>query len=397
MNDFPARRRTDAQSAPTLALTQRSLASGETSSPFGRLISALPRGRTLPERTWVRRHRTVVALLWLHVFGLAAFAIASGTAFVHVALEMMLIAAPTLLASWTRLGRSLRATAASFALVTSSAVLVHISGGYIEAHFHFFVVVGVLALYQDWGPFLIAVGYVVVHHAVLGVLAPESVFNHPAAREQPVLWSLIHGSFVLAASGASLVAWRFVEHQSLHDPLTELPNRALFADRLASAVKRAARTRRAVAVLFVDLDDFKSVNDRLGHDAGDQVLRAIGHRLASSVRARDTVARLGGDEFAVLVEDLADTDEPAAVADRVARVLTQPLELETGRVAIAASIGISVTRAGTLSQDDLLRQADHAMYRAKREERTRRAQFGPDVVPLRAAIAFEAHGGTASS
>lgn len=364
-------------------------------SAIRRLVSVLPRGRTLPERVWIRRHRAVVWILWLHVIGLGAFALAVGKSPDHAALEVALVAAPTLLASWSMLGRSVRASAASFGLVTASAVLVHLSGGYVEAHFHFFVVVGVLALYQDWAPFLLAIGYVVAHHSFFGIVDPDTVFNHPAARENPVLWSLIHGAFVLAASVASLVAWRFVEFQSLHDPLTELPNRALFADRLARAAARAARNGSAIAVLFVDLDDFKSVNDRLGHDAGDNVLRAIGDRLKSCIRTGDTVARLGGDEFAMLLEGLDDPGEPALVADRVARALTQPLDLETGRIAIAASIGISVNQAGTATDDYLLQKADHAMYQAKRDERSRRAQFGPDVVPLRAGIAFDAHSGLA--
>lgn len=361
------------------------------------LASTLPRGRTLPDRVWRRRHRAVVGLLWLHVVGLAIFAIAVGVGPAHAIAETSLIAIPAALASWTLPGRSIRASAAAFGLVTASGVLVHLSGGYVEAHFHFFVVVGILALYQDWAPFLMAVGYVVLHHAVLGILVPGSVFNHPAARENPVLWSIIHGSSVLAASAASLVAWRFVEHQTLHDPLTDLPNRVLFGDRLGRAVARAARNGSAVAVLFVDLDDFKSVNDRLGHDAGDALLRAIGERLTSCLRAGDTVARLGGDEFALLLENVSGPEDPAAVADRVAQVLTEPLELETGRVAIAASIGISINRAGTVTEGELLRNADHAMYRAKRDERPRQAQFGPDVVRMRAGIAFDTHSTLARS
>jgi diguanylate cyclase (GGDEF)-like protein len=328
--------------------------------------------------------------------GLGAFGLATGATPDHVLFEMSLVAGPTVLASWDRLSRSFRASAASFGLVTASVVLVHLSGGYVEAHFHFFVVVGILALYQDWAPFLIAVGYVVAHHAVVGILDPDSVFNHAAARENPVLWSFIHGAFVLAASVASLIAWRFVEHQTLHDPLTDLPNRALFGERLARAAARSARNGRAVAVLFIDLDDFKSVNDRLGHDAGDEVLRTVGNRLKACVRVSDTAARLGGDEFAVLLETLADSGEPAIVAGRVARALTQPIELSSGRVAIAASIGISVTRSGTVTDDDLLRNADHAMYRAKRDNRARQAQFGPDVVPLRAGIAYDARPGLAA-
>ncbi|MGH2358419.1 MAG: diguanylate cyclase domain-containing protein [Candidatus Limnocylindria bacterium] len=345
----------------------------------------------LPDRVWVRRHRAVLVILWLHVVWLGIFAVAVGADLGHALFEMSLVAAPTVVASAGRLGRTVRASAASFGLVTSSAVLVHLSGGFVEAHFHFFIVVGILALYQDWAPFLLAVGYVVGHHAFFGIVDPDSVFNHPAARENPILWSFIHGAAVLAASGASLVAWRFVEHQSLHDPLTDLPNRALFGERLGRAVARAARTGAVVAVLFVDLDDFKSINDRLGHDAGDEVLRAIGDRLRASVRSGDTVARLGGDEFALLVENVSNAEEPARVANRVAWVLTQPLELEAGRVAITASIGISLNHAGTVTDADLLRNADHAMYRAKRAERVRHARFGPDALPLNASIVFDAH------
>ena len=361
-----------------------------------RIASALPRGRSLPEGVWHRRHRAVIAILWLHVLGLGIFALATGKSLDHALLEAAFVAAPTLVASWSLLGRSARASAASFALVTASGVLVHLSGGFVEAHFHFFVVIGILALYQDWAPFLLAVGYVVVHHAVFGVLDPDSVFNHPAARENPALWSLIHGAFVLAASAVSLVTWRFVEYQTLHDPLTDLPNRALFNERLGRAVARAARSRASVAVLFVDLDDFKSVNDRLGHDAGDHVLRAIGERLQASIRSTDTVARLGGDEFALLLEGLDDPDDPARVAERVAAALTEPIELESGRVAIAASIGISVNHAGTVTDSELLRSADDAMYRAKRADRPRHAQFGPEAVPLIAGIAFDSHGGFAT-
>ena len=102
----------------------------------------------------------------------------------------------------------------------------HLWGGAIEAHFHFFVMIGVLTLYQDWLPFLVAIGYVVLHHGLVGVIAPETVYNHPAAVENPWRWALIHGAFVLAASAAHVVAWRTNENQLLRDPLTGLPSRA---------------------------------------------------------------------------------------------------------------------------------------------------------------------------
>ena len=169
-------------------------------------------------------------------------------------------------ATLERFGQKLRVAAASAGLIRCSAVLVHLSGGYIEAHFHFFVMIGILTLYQEWTPFLVAIAYVVVHHGLGGVLAPESVYNHPDAVDHPWRWALIHGAFVLGASVAHLVAWRTNENQLLRDPLTGLPNRVLFLSRLSAALERMERRPGTqVAVLFLDLDRFKVINDSLGH------------------------------------------------------------------------------------------------------------------------------------
>ena len=154
-------------------------------------------------------------------------------------------------------------------------MLVHLSGGVVEAHFHFFVMIGVLTLYQDWMAFLIAIGYVVAHHGIVGVIAPEQVYNHADAIAHPWRWAMIHGGFVLAASAAHVVAWRTNENQLLRDPLTGLPSRLLFSNRLTQALDRLQRRRGShVAVLFLDLDRFKVINDSLGHAAGDELLVA---------------------------------------------------------------------------------------------------------------------------
>ncbi len=152
-------------------------------------------------------------------------------------------------------------------------------------------------------------------------------------------------------------------HQALHDELTGLANRSLFRDRLGHALARGTRGRGTTAVLFLDLDDFKAVNDRLGHAAGDRLLVTIGGRLRASTRAEDTVARLGGDEFAVIVEE----DEPGAVevaAGRILAALAAPVTLDRGEVVIRASIGIAVGH-GSEGGEELLRRADIAMYAAK--------------------------------
>ncbi len=152
--------------------------------------------------------------------------------------------------------------------------------------------------------------------------------------------------------------------QAFHDALTGLPNRALFTDRVSHALKRRGRQHRGVVVLFVDLDDFKAINDSLGHQAGDRVLQEVGERLRTTVRPGDTVARLGGDEFAFLLEDVSDPADAEEVADRVAISLGAPLAVGGVEVALRASVGIAVADDSDTAAD-LLRDADTAMYTAK--------------------------------
>jgi diguanylate cyclase (GGDEF)-like protein/PAS domain S-box-containing protein len=153
-------------------------------------------------------------------------------------------------------------------------------------------------------------------------------------------------------------------HQAFHDPLTDLANRALFQDRVEQALARAERTDAGLAVLFLDLDDFKTVNDSLGHQAGDVLLVEIARRLVAAVRATDTVARLGGDEFAILLEEVGEI-EIRHVSDRIGHAIRAPIDLEGRRVFVSVSIGIAPTTAGLRTTQELLRGADVAMYSAK--------------------------------
>ena len=156
-----------------------------------------------------------------------------------------------------------------------------------------------------------------------------------------------------------------IRHQAFHDGLTGLANRALFTDRVEHALARSLRTGSLIAVLFVDLDDFKTVNDRFGHQAGDQLLRAIGERIVGIVRPGDTAARLGGDEFAVLLEDVHGQGDARLVAQRLIEAIRTPTRLGDVDALVGASIGIALSTAGGERAPDLLRNADFAMYRAK--------------------------------
>ena len=176
-----------------------------------RLRAFLPEGRSLPEDVWFRRHRLILGLLLLHVPAIFVFALVRGFGVSHSLLEASLVGLFVVPAIWPARGRKLRAVAATFGILTSSAVLVHISGGTIEAHFHFFVMIGVIALYQDWTPFSFAVGYVLLHHGVAGLLDPSSVYNHVAAQRDPWTWAGIHALFIAGACAVSLFAWRLNE------------------------------------------------------------------------------------------------------------------------------------------------------------------------------------------
>ena len=158
------------------------------------------------------------------------------------------------------------------------------------------------------------------------------------------------------------------QHEALHDPLTGLPNRNLFLDRLQHALSVAARRQTAVAVLFLDLDQFKLVNDSLGHAAGDELLAAVAPRIEEALRPGDTVARFGGDEFAVLAEDIGNERGATRIAERIAEVLTQPFILREREHFVSASVGIAIG-AGQEPPEALIRDADSALYRAKERGR----------------------------
>jgi diguanylate cyclase (GGDEF)-like protein len=441
--------------------------------------SVLPVGGRLPAPVFRSRHRWLVGIGYAHLPALLLVGTAWGVGTSHLLAELTGILGLLVVASVPRLDHRLRAAAVTTALTGCSTVLVHLTGGLTESHFHFFIVVALITVYQQWTPFLIAIGWVVVHHAVLGSLAPASTFGSPEATASPLLWSLIHGVAILAASAANLLTWRLAEverqraedvlasvpqptygigpdgvitfsnraltelvgldpigrhhHDLLHgerapchlcasvqdaqehrsedvlwphadgtsvpvelrsrpaesgvvitfwdigdqlahrrelealaltDALTGLANRTLLGDRLQQALEAPTGGTTDVAVLFLDLDRFKDLNDTLGHAAGDSIIRAISERIRSQTREEETIARTGGDEFVVLLPG-ADVDVGVAVAQRVLAAISRPLTIEGGEVFLSCSVGVAATSDPGTAPDRLLADADLAMYAAK--------------------------------
>jgi diguanylate cyclase (GGDEF)-like protein/PAS domain S-box-containing protein len=607
---------------------------------WARLLASLPRGGALPDDVWRQRHRGILLLLWAHVPAVAVFALTRGQPLLHSLEEATAVAFFAGGAVWFRDRRLVAMTLTAMGLLTASAALVHLSNGVIEMHFHYFVMVGVITLYQDWTPFLVAIGYVVLQHGVFGGFWPESVYNHEAAVRGPWKWAGIHGTFILGMSAAGIVTWRLNEgllrnlserqqrlaeaqelarvgswerdlrtnvvtwsdqhyellqldrdtpnpreaflsmidpddrrkfqglviraieagdpfaldlkislpsgetrwmhargeatqwadgqpvvlagttqdvterhrsedamketlsllnatldstadgilvvdnegkitsfnrqfaemwripqpildrrdddaalqavlgqladpegfvakvrelytqpdaeshdvldfkdgrvfdryskpqlvggvavgrvwsfrditdrkrleaelaHQAFHDSLTGLANQLLFRDRVEHALTRANRNREVLTVVFVDLDNFKTVNDSFGHPAGDSLLLAVGERLRACLRATDTAARMGGDEFAILLENGTTVSEATEVATRILEALRLPFTLLGMEVVLSASVGIAFTESGTETTDVLLRNADLAMYRAKAAGKNGYQVFEPEM------------------
>ena len=174
-----------------------------------------------------------------------------------------------------------------------------------------------------------------------------------------------HVSIILSLATVRQETATRIFHLTHHDPLTDLPNRILFADRLKQALTRAKRYGRGVGVLFLDLDQFKSINDSLGHETGDAVLKIVAERLVRCVRSTDTIARLSGDEFAMVLSDLAQGRDAGHVAQKVLNAVGRPAIVGDRTIPITASIGIALYPLDAGDPDVLLAQADRAMYRAK--------------------------------
>jgi diguanylate cyclase (GGDEF)-like protein/PAS domain S-box-containing protein len=456
-----------------------------------RLAAALPRGKTLPPDVWDHRHKILTWLVFAHAVGLPIFGLAQGFPLWHATLEGFPVAVFGYGATMPHRSKRFRSCMVSLGLLTSSAMLVHIWGGVIEAHFHFFVMVTFLAIYEEWFPYLLAVAFVVLHHGVMSAFDAGSVYDHQDAVNNPWKWAGIHGGFIVALCIANMASWRMnedvreamseseqrfrsafdnapigmaligptgdvlranasfsvttgyalddlltlnitqlgpgsataphaaewqqpesdngqsaerpflradgtqgwglwqrtsvangvfllqcvdisdrkhaerqLEVQATSDTLTGLPNRTRFVELLRSSLQTIA-PGRAAAVMFLDLDDFKVINDSLGHGAGDRLIVQTARRLERVLRPGDTFARFGGDEFVVCLADVSDEQHALRIAERLTGALKPPFVLDGERRYVTASVGITVTTDTEAPAEELLRDADAAMYRAK--------------------------------
>ena len=293
--------------------------------------------------------------------------------------------AAVVLSDMSVLSRTVRSAIAAVALVMCSAIIVHLTHGAIEAHFHFFVMIPIIALYEDWLPFGLAVGFVLLEHGVLGTAVPHYVYGSPQAQAAPWLYAGVHAGFFAAAAAGCVLTWNLQEvsrqtqaglaealtHRAWHDSLTGLQNRDWLLDECPGQLNGGEASR--LAVIILDVDRFKDVNDTLGHDVGDQLLRELACRITRAVGPGDRVARLGGDEFAVLL-----TGDRAGGAVEIAHLLRERVTGErvglTGvDVDLEVTVGVAVEadpREGVAPDTAarlrrLLRQAEVAMYAAK--------------------------------
>jgi diguanylate cyclase (GGDEF)-like protein len=231
------------------------------------------------------------------------------------------------------------------------------------------VVIADIAAVHGTGPF--------TDESMLQTMATLQVFIVSVAFTSLVLAAIVAERFADIAERRR--AEEELEHLALHDPLTGLANRVLFMERLTQALARNERRPSSVAVLFLDLDRFKLVNDTMGHDVGDRVLASVAGRLRSVLRPVDTAARLGGDEFVVLCEDLEDERHVLTIAERIVGLVAEPIDLGSAEAQVSTSIGIALARGVGDRPEVLLRNADAAVYRAKDHGRARYELFDHDM------------------
>jgi diguanylate cyclase (GGDEF)-like protein len=327
----------------------------------------------------------ICALLWTTIAGVAIYAVAlDGTGAASYLPAFASIVAFACLAEWSGATRTWRSISASMGLLAASAALIDISGGLIEMHFMFFVVIVVLTLYEDWVPFLLAVAFVLIHHGVMGTLDPRAVFSSPREWRHPWAFAALHAGFIALAGVAGVTAWGLnervrdrmretqaaLERIGLTDSLTGIGNRRALMAELERILARGVPG----ALAIFDLNGFKGYNDRFGHPAGDSLLVRLTGALRDAMAPGECAYRLGGDEFCVLAET-ASGDVPAAV-ERWTGCLSE----HGDGFAISATSGTTLLPVEAADPSAALRLCDRRMYAVKHGRRVSAAVESRDVL-----------------
>lgn len=326
-----------------------------------------------------------MGLLWLNVLAVGLYAgLGTRSTVIHQIDGGLALAVLACLGGTRRLSRKLRTLCASLGLLVAAALLIHSSGGLIEWHFYFFVLIIVLTLYEDWTTFLLAVGFVLLHHGVLGTLDPRAVFDRPEEWAHPWRWAAVHSAFVAAAGVVALITWRLnedvrakmraaqqqLEHASSTDFLTGLGNRR----KLMGDLQEIVVSGRHAVLVILDLDGFKAYNDTFGHPAGDALLARIGARLCAAVDGRGNAYRLGGDEFCSLWFGEARGGETP-------EVLSAAAMRERGEgFSITGAYGAVAIPAEAPTVEIALHTADTRLYAHKHRSRSSSSVQSKDVL-----------------
>jgi diguanylate cyclase (GGDEF)-like protein len=377
----------------------------EGSRPASDLIDSinaeLQRQQTRNCARFDRGFALLMLVQWFAAIGIALWigplAWAGDTSYLHPHVTLaifyggMLTLVPVVL-SRIAAGQSITRLTIAATQMLMSGLLIHLTGGRIETHFHIFGSLAFLAFYLDWQVLVLASVVIAVDHLLRALFLPFSVFGSDSVELGRWLehlgWVVFCDVFLIFAcrSGRRTLrelATRHVEREELlkrahYDPLTGLPNRSLLSLKISESISRASSAETGFSCLYIDLDRFKDINDQLGHNAGDTILRMVAERMKSRMTGEIFLARLSGDEFAALVpHSRAEPDRCEAFARSILRSLLQPFVLGGREWVLGASIGISSYPRDGQDEAELLASSDRAMYRVKRSGRNGLLVYSP--------------------
>jgi diguanylate cyclase (GGDEF)-like protein len=315
----------------------------------------------------------------LGVVVLAAFNLAHGDEYTLSNVSFFLVLAA--LFALNRAGHVAGAGLLTVALLTAGSLYLLSTDDTLNTTFIAMCIPVLLAsfLIVPWSGFVITT-MLIVGYMTIDITISDNKFGIVGSGDYPALLALVVVSLIAYMLSSSLNrAYEETRRQALHDSLTGLPNRTLFTNRLQQSIDRKYREPGTSAVLYMDLDQFKVINDSLGHESGDALLIEVSRRLRSCLRPGDTAARLGGDEFTILLDEISNPSDAVRVAKRIADELREPFGLDEHQIFVTTSVGIALNESASVSPNSLLRNADVAMYEAKKEGKARYKIFDPGM------------------